>query len=1129
MGINYGVFGGQNPVTELAPSKPKRRARLRGTKRPATSMGLPVVDPETDFASDPANPAGAFLTGAPTGPSLRDVTDPPDVTQGLGNDALTSQMQGNAPSQAEVRSTTPRTIEAGMREYDMKRFGHPTLGYGEDSDRKNFRLALQAHIDGGTDNDGKPIPASPDGLIPPGKWAQMEDTLKTKIGKGVIDSARGIADDASPDAGLSGGEALSKLAVDTADTAGDVFVKGGGAIAVAPFAETGASPEVQHLAEGAGQLAGSVMAPWTMVTAAGHGYADEGLAGAAKAVGQSFVPVSSIKDLFDTSKDWGTRSVGLLSIGAAALGGYHMLKGFRSGSEALGTMADQLESEGHHNEAQAVRETAKNAPQEVEQAFQKSQEAPNDQTVRPIQEEGAVPQSTEPGGPVDASVPEPGPAETPGPVGPEVPVGPQSQEPARTGELPAEEEGQKEPLSTRVDHAFIEDARKSEGLPAIDKQGRTWAQAAQEAIDSGKFDSAVEDAQKVVDDPRPLSDKEQAAMHLRLHERRQAMADAGERGDTDAQAQALADQDVIHQALYHGRSELGRGLGYGNSELTGEPTPENIRRKAISANLGNPLTDVQSGKIAEHEARLQAAEDALDEAHGKIADLQEKLKNFRGANPRGSRNRVFDQAKYEAAAARLKSNPKTTTKTGAALDVPQHIADLATVLGYHIEAGVRDFKSLYDIAKQHYADLDEPTFAQAMKAAMSEISGKPAESRAEAEARVQNQRTKDAANNYLKSIKAENEAKSKAFSYWAKNILSQPKNIKFSGSPLHWLLQHGAPAVLSGDLKSAAKGIGSTLTAVKSGEAAGLDPVRTNPFYDMAKAVNMPGLEGHGTDLFIETPIGQKVSGSKGYDLLTRGKQGFGAGLARLRMERFARTAAKYDAKGSLDVKNAGRVRDYQSDMTGHGSLGAFEKSADGLNMLLSSARKLSSRYRILTGQTLGKAIASNGKFDIKDPLTQEALKDHIVMGIVAGMMGKTAWDKRVDISGGLNSVHVLASKTLPALFGDVKDDKGKKVSAKDAIFRFLENHLSPQASGLLQGLDRKEAYPPYESTNVAKEAVKSVVPMPFEGVGKGQFLAGQVGARVIEPHASAPSKPHATSRAAGRAAPKRRLRSSKR
>lgn len=358
--------------------------------------------------------------------------------------------------------------------------------------------------------------------------------------------------------------------------------------------------------------------------------------------------------------------------------------------------------------------------------------------------------------------------------------------------------------------------------------------------------------------------------------------------------------------------------------------------------------------------------------------------------------------------------------------------------------------------------------------------------------RIREQRARDDANSLIKKLEGQSDYEAHKFAYWVKSLLASPKNLKFSGAPYHSVLRHQAPLVLTGNWKPVLKSMESATVALKSGEAAGLDPVRQNKYYDLAKAVKLPGLEGHNNDLFIETKLGERLSGSKAYDIATRGKQAFGSSIARSRMEDFANLAAVYDATGTLTTDNAMRIRDIVSDSGGHGRLNTFgEQSATAFNHLASSIRLLSSRWRLLTGQTYGKAVFERGgerrlsNFDIKDPVTQRAVKDFVVASMALGTLTKLGIDKKVDVTGGVASMMRLFYKSANAAIAHMQGRKGTKeepTNGKDTVLSFLANHASPQGTALLNSLQGKDSFT-HEDTNALKEAGKMFVPLPVEAL----------------------------------------------
>lgn len=166
--------------------------------------------------------------------------------------------------------------------------------------------------------------------------------------------------------------------------------------------------------------------------------------------------------------------------------------------------------------------------------------------------------------------------------------------------------------------------------------------------------------------------------------------------------------------------------------------------------------------------------------------------------------------------------------------------------------------------------------------------------------------------------------------------------------------------------------------------------------------------------------------------------------------------------------------------LTGRGKLGSLEPSANFINNVLFSPRLLKSNIDSLTGSL--SEYKNLGKLAKKEAALN-TLK--IISGIAAVMVIAKAYNKdsveedprssdfgkirvgdtRFDISGGMSSIAVLASRlatmssksSVNKTVSPINSDKFGATTGSDVVYNFFENKLSPAASIIKDILNNKD------------------------------------------------------------------------
>lgn len=194
------------------------------------------------------------------------------------------------------------------------------------------------------------------------------------------------------------------------------------------------------------------------------------------------------------------------------------------------------------------------------------------------------------------------------------------------------------------------------------------------------------------------------------------------------------------------------------------------------------------------------------------------------------------------------------------------------------------------------------------------------------------------------------------------------------------------------------------------------------------------------------------------------------------------------------------------NSLTGRGHLGRLEPAANAVNSLLFSPRLVKSHIDLLlqplTGAGGSNFVRKQAALNLLKVISGTAAvlataravkKDSVELDPRSADFGKIrVGDSRFDVTGGMASLVTLASRlasmsTKSSVTGEVKgfnerDKKGNVAfgtpTAKDAVYNFFENKLSPAASvvkDVLQGHDQQGNKP-----TVGGEAQNLFEPLPI-------------------------------------------------
>lgn len=186
------------------------------------------------------------------------------------------------------------------------------------------------------------------------------------------------------------------------------------------------------------------------------------------------------------------------------------------------------------------------------------------------------------------------------------------------------------------------------------------------------------------------------------------------------------------------------------------------------------------------------------------------------------------------------------------------------------------------------------------------------------------------------------------------------------------------------------------------------------------------------------------------------------------------------------------------NSLTGRGDLGRLEPAAGAINSVFFSPRFVKSHLDVLTqpltgaggsnfvrrqsAQNLVKMVAGTAAVLA---LARAADKDSVELDPRSANFGKIRiGDTRFDVTGGAASLFTLAARlasmsSKSSVTGEIKPLGGKEgqTSAKDVVYDFFENKLSPAASvvkDLLKGQDRQGKTP-----TLVGEARNLLEPLP--------------------------------------------------
>jgi len=187
---------------------------------------------------------------------------------------------------------------------------------------------------------------------------------------------------------------------------------------------------------------------------------------------------------------------------------------------------------------------------------------------------------------------------------------------------------------TGIKHAATRQERAESGFKPYDKN----KDRSPEAIDAeGKrrVDEnptyADQVARNIINDPRPASDAEQAAMlykHVQLKNEKRSLlksTDEKNRAENEQRIAQIEDEQLrLLEASDIGGSELGSGLGYRNTVMSNDYSTETILKRAKMANAGENVSKEDADFLKSKSQRIEELEDKLAEREDRIRELQEE-------------------------------------------------------------------------------------------------------------------------------------------------------------------------------------------------------------------------------------------------------------------------------------------------------------------------------------------------------------------------------------------------------------------------------------------------------------------------------------------------------------------------
>jgi len=283
-------------------------------------------------------------------------------------------------------------------------------------------------------------------------------------------------------------------------------------------------------------------------------------------------------------------------------------------------------------------------------------------------------------------------------------------------------------------HADTAPVRESLGMPEYTKTAETIDDTFRVARERGLVKDARKIAASVIENPkRPVNKYEQAALIARADELDVLSAQKYEQlGNTpEGKRQSVLDQIAAIEDEYSTiikASDL-TGSAQGSAlrlrrEASKELTSANIKGHIIKANGGTLPHELEAriGALSEKLAKANQAVRNAKKAVGR-GDAQAALNTAAKAEKsgkkaaRGTRNRLFTKEAFEEVMARRgkgSSIPKSKQRGAAMIDA-QDWKDLGTIVGYHIESGIRDFPQLMSKSKEVFPDVDDFEVSKAVE------------------------------------------------------------------------------------------------------------------------------------------------------------------------------------------------------------------------------------------------------------------------------------------------------------------------------------------------------------------------------------------------------------------------------
>lgn len=280
------------------------------------------------------------------------------------------------------------------------------------------------------------------------------------------------------------------------------------------------------------------------------------------------------------------------------------------------------------------------------------------------------------------------------------------------------------------------------------------------------------------------------------------------------------------------------------------------------------------------------------------------------------------------------------------------------------------------------------------------------------------------------------------------------------------------------------------------------------------------------TNIFDKVPGGNKIK-----RFLTSGvrasNRAYATFLNVLRADSFDIMAAALSKDGDVTLDEAKVVANFVNVATGRGSLGKFERAAEGLNVAFFAPRYVASRFQLAGGAftTIGKATFGKNK-RVQRKIAVEYARYLIGMAAVYALAALTLddedfeWDPRssdfgkirigntrLDPLSGMSQVTVLVSRLVSgevksATSGQIRPIRGEDVgfgksTTADIIGQFLRYKLSPMFGTTLNILTQETAvHEPFGIEDLPKDLLIPIAlreifeTMTAQGMSRGTALS---------------------------------------